>query len=547
MTPKQKRPKTGPGAKQLGSNQKHAGQDQRDAAQLTEPPPAPASETGAAPEPEPAGNAALDPAPTPASQPETPPDATPPAAEPDKPEATEKNTPEPNTSEANPADVAQPENPSDKSEPAKQIAAGSDADNLAPNKPNEDGPDKDSPDEGKSDEGKPAAGKPAPAQPPSDAGKPTPDTDTPAKNKSGFNPQRVAENFPAPAQPRRILRKALYILLACLILLAGAAGYAAIKASHFLNTPAVETEKLVEVEILRGDTFGKVAKRLNDAGIITNALYFRLYAMWEGRTGSIQAGVFEFATNWTPREVLQHLVFGHPVLYRLTLREGLPWWEVAKLAEENGFATAEDFKTVIHDPDFLTKHGIPFANAEGFLFPDTYFLRKPKVMDEAAALALANRLVDTFRKKTAELFAGQDMDKEKLKMIVTLASMVEKETGVADERPTVAGVFANRLALGMPMQCDPTIIYGLGENFDGNIRKSDLENDANPYNTYRHPGLPPGPICSPGLESLTAAMHPGKHDYLYFVATKAGGAHVFNANLKDHINAVNKYQRGRGN
>ena len=380
------------------------------------------------------------------------------------------------------------------------------------------------------------------------AGASTPDV---APRKNGFDPQGVAGNFPAPAPARSGLRrKLLFAALGLLLFMGAAVGYIAVEANEFLTTPAKEFdfEKTVEVEILRGDTFAKVAGRLEKAGIISNALYFRLYAMCEGRTGSIQAGVFEFSTQWDPREVLRHLVFGRPVLYLLTIREGLPWWEVAKLAEDNGFAKAEDFKEVIHDPEFLTKHNIPFDNAEGFLFPDTYFLRKPKEMDKAAALALAERLVGTFEKKTKALFADQDMDEDKLKQIIILASMVEKETAIPAERTTVAGVFANRIKLGMLMQCDPTIIYGLGENFTGNIRKRDLEDADNLYNTYQHAGLPPGPICSPGYAALEAAVHPAEHEYLYFVATKAGGEHVFNATLKDHINAVNKYQRGgRGN
>ena len=376
-------------------------------------------------------------------------------------------------------------------------------------------------------------------------------TTKPGRGKKGFDPQRFAENFSAPEKPRSLRRKLLFAFLGLGLLLLAGAGYAAFEANIFLNTPAQESdlEKTVEVEILRGDTFGKVATRLEKAGIITNALYFRLYAMWEGRTGSIQAGVFEFSTSWDPREVLHHLVFGHPVLYRLTIREGLPWWEVAKLVEENGFATAEDFKEVIHDQEFLVKHNIPFDSAEGFLFPDTYFLRKPKEMNKDAALALADRLVDTFEKKTKDLFAeaGLDKDEAKLKEVITLASMVEKETSIDEERGLVAGVFANRLKLGMLMQCDPTIIYGLGENFNGNIRRRDLEDDKNPYNTYRHPGLPPGPICSPGLAAITAAVHPAEHDYLYFVATEAGGKHIFNSSLSEHNRAVNKYQRNRGN
>jgi UPF0755 protein len=220
---------------------------------------------------------------------------------------------------------------------------------------------------------------------------------------------------------------------------------------------------------------------------------------------------------------------------------------VGRLAEEGGFATAADFKEVIHDPEFLTRHNIPFANAEGFLFPDTYFLRRPKEMDKDAALALADRLVNTFKQKTRDLFADQDMDEEKLKKIVILASMVEKETGVADERALVAGVFTNRIRLGMLMQCDPTIIYGLGEGFTGRIRRVHLDDESNLYNTYRHAGLTPGPICSPGLAALTAAVHPAKTDYLYFVATKSEGRHAFSTNLADHNRAVNKYQRNRGN
>ena len=343
---------------------------------------------------------------------------------------------------------------------------------------------------------------------------------------------------------KRHPRLALSLLVIFVLLMAGS-GAAYYEANRFLGTAPAEPGETVEVEIRRGDTLGKVADRLQNAGVITDAFRFRLLARWEGRTSSIQAGIFEFSTGWKPAEVLHHLVFGQPVLHRLTIREGLPWWEVAKLAEEAGFAKADDFKAVIHDLEFLEKHGIPFANAEGFLYPDTYFLRKPKELDEAAALALANRLVNTFYAKTGELFADLDLDEAGLKRIIILASMVEKETGVAEERARVAGVFTNRMDLGMLMQCDPTIIYGLGESFNGNIRRRDLEDDKNPYNTYKHPGLPPGPICSPGYHALFAAVHPEEHKFLYFVATSPGGAHVFSTNLKDHTNAVNKYQRNR--
>ncbi len=466
---------------------------------------------------------------------------------PDGAPAAEAEPPAPETAAKTPKD-ALPENTFAAPPPSKNAPEDEPA---APDKPaakeielTESEQSKDAPAQDEHPENKAAGNKPdKPA-----SGKP--DAHSPAADTKGFSPRRFAENFGAPDKPRSLRRKLLFALLGFGLLLLAGVGYAAFEANTFLNTPAREFdfEKTVEVEILRGDTFGKVAARLEKAGIITNALYFRLYAMWEGRTGSIQAGVFEFSTVWDPREVLHHLVFGHPVLYRLTIREGLPWWEVAKIVEENGFATAEDFKEVIHDPEFLAKHNIPFASAEGFLFPDTYFLRKPKEMNKDAALALADRLVGTFAKKTKDLFAeaGVDKDEAKLKEVIILASMVEKETGIADERGLVAGVFANRLRLGMLMQCDPTIIYGLGESFNGNIRRRDLEDDKNPYNTYRHPGLPPGPICSPGLAAIAAAAHPAEHDYLYFVATQAGGEHIFNSSLNEHNKAVNKYQRNRG-
>ena len=244
--------------------------------------------------------------------------------------------------------------------------------------------------------------------------------------------------------------------------------------------------------------------------------------------------------------MLDTLVNGQPVLFRVTVPEGLTWWQTGRLLEDAGLARFEDFRQVIMDPDFLRHYGIPFATAEGFLMPDTYLLKKADVLDLAQARAVAGRMVDNFWRKAAGLWPdGKKPDAATLKTWVILASVVEKETAVEDERPRVSGVYQNRLQKNMLLQADPTVIYGLGPAFDGNLRKSQLDDAANPYNPYQRPGLPPGPICSFGLTALAAAIHPEAHKYLYFVAKTDGGEHVFSTNLNDHNKAVRQYLQNR--
>ena len=333
----------------------------------------------------------------------------------------------------------------------------------------------------------------------------------------------------------RIYRIALAVAFVAIGLM-GAESY------RFLSTPAQTQGKMVVVEINPGDTFDKVATRLASAGAISSKIKFTLYARLRGEANQIQAGVFEFYTDWTPPEVLQQLVFGKPTLERFTLREGLPWWEVAKRIEQAGLAKAEDFKEIIHDPDFLREMGIPFNSAEGFLYPETYFLKKPpEVLDKTQARQIAARLINTFWQKTAPFWGDAKPAAQELKNLITLASLVEKETGVQEERARVAGVYANRLRLGMLLQCDPTTIYGMGESYNGNLTRKHLQDPANLYNTYQHAGLPPGPICSPGAAAIQAALEPDEHKYLYFVATGKNGTHYFNTNLQGHNRDVAKY------
>lgn len=630
----------------------------------------------------------------------------------------------------------------------------------------------------------------------------------------------------------KTILKALTFLIIWAILLGG--GYVVYEAHDFLHTPASDTPQDVVFSIKQGATFDRIAWDLKKAGIITDVSRFRLLAMYHDVVGKMKAGDFMLSTGWTPDKVLYQLTQGQAMLYKLAIREGLTWWETAKAVEEQGFARYEDFKEVIHDPVFLRRHNIPFANAEGFLYPETYMLKKPRSpLDKAQAREVAEIMVRTFWKKTepiwkqlplrpellndamtypgapllpaqpgamqsapatsspslepvsgaassredtypdsamggttaagdtvavneaasargasaedlrtpeanpsaapgnspltqnaeaeaspnfsatleagsspvntgsalpdalqqsvlenpppasvvppaeqqwtstlpppsqenppasddkqefpepnasgmsadypngggpnaAEPNAGQfsennaataenlppaastgaqetanplpsgpasaeratapladdnpprqadgsipprandsaapqpganstmaatplltgpqtpeDIDPKILRRLIILASLVEKETGVPSERQRVAGVYTNRLRLRMLLQCDPTIIYGVGPSFSGAIRRSQLDDAKNLYNTYQHAGLPPGPICSSGFAALEAAFAPEQHDFLYFVATGIDGGHTFSKNLAEHNRAVQIYrERMRSN
>lgn len=363
------------------------------------------------------------------------------------------------------------------------------------------------------------------------------------------------------SSPVSFKRRVVHILVAFLVVGVLAVIGIASEAERFLKTAPQYPGTEVELNIEPGESFDTVARKLYDAGLITSISKFRLYARLKGSTNRIQAGVFLLSTGWNPEKILHQLVFGKPLLYQFSFPEGLSWWKIAALAEQNGFAKAADLKQLWHDPEYLKQKGIPFGTVEGFLFPETYMLKKPRILTPKTARDFSDRLIDMFWKKTAGQWqqAGFELltdtqaapkpdltEPEKLqefKTRVILASLVEKETGVDTERARVAGVYANRLHIGMLLQCDPTIIYGLGPKFDGKIRMSNLGDASNLYNTYQHPGLPPGPICSPGLASLMAALNPEKHKYLYFVAKGVKGEHTFSTNLADHNRAVSQYRK----
>lgn len=326
-----------------------------------------------------------------------------------------------------------------------------------------------------------------------------------------------------------------------------ALGYLAYTAWSFINTQASIESKQVLVKVEEGATLSSISKMLYEEGLISDADKFQIYVQAQNKASDLKAGTFMLNTSSTPEKILEDIVEGNVLLQRLIIREGLAWWTIAELLEEEGFCKKEDFIKVIYDPAFLKKHNIPFENAEGFLYPETYFMPVPQGMDEGEALFVATTLVEMFWEQSDSLWkeAGITIpeDSDKLEEIIILASIVERETRVKDERSRVAGVYANRIDINMRLQADPTVIYGVGPEYPGSIFRSHLNDESNTYNTYQHNGLPPGPICSPSLDALTAATYPEEHSYLYFVATGIGITHTFSTNLNDHNKAVREYRK----
>ena len=353
----------------------------------------------------------------------------------------------------------------------------------------------------------------------------------------------MSQNDSAPEQkPEKKSHTLRNLVLFVFALCIGAGFFAWQEVQEFLGRVPEAPGHSVIVDIEPGMTLAQVADKLEKQKVVTDSKKFQLLARWEDKGRSLQAGQFLLNTGWKPEQVLDMLASGRSLLYRLTLREGLPWWQVAEQLEKQGFCKAVDFTSVIHDPKFLQHWGIPFSSAEGFLYPETYLLPKPRELNMEAARSMANRLVGMFWQQVDRLWPEGRPSRNELIRLVTLASIVEKETSVPEERARVAGVYSNRLRIGMLLQADPTVIYGMGRNFSGRLLFRHLEDEKNPYNTYRRPGLPPGPICSFGAAALEAAKKPEEHKFLYFVATGKGKEHKFSKSLKEHNRAVQEYR-----
>ena len=330
--------------------------------------------------------------------------------------------------------------------------------------------------------------------------------------------------------------RCLWICLFATVLLALLLG---IFVLHLTTLPVHTPGKKVRVHIQPGQSFAQITDLLARKEVIRDPLLFQAVAMATGMSTRIQAGEFDINSGWTRVRILRTLTSGSEVVYTLSIPEGLTCWETGRLVGKSGLTSARALHRAVHDPKLLAEFHIPAASAEGYLFPETYILPRPQ---QGNAEPILRMMLDQFRTQiSTHIWPGTLPNPQRIHRLVTLASLVEKETSLARERRRVAGVYVNRLQRGMRLQCDPTVIYGLGKDFSGNLTKKDLKDSENLYNTYRHSGLPPGPICSPGLASLQAAADPEEHDYLYFVS-KGNGSHHFSRSLREHNLAVRRYQ-----
>jgi UPF0755 protein len=336
-----------------------------------------------------------------------------------------------------------------------------------------------------------------------------------------------------------------YVLSAIVLVLLAASAYIVHEAYTFVYTPPEEPGRETIVHVSPGMTFDQVATMLEREGVVTDAEKFRLLGQWKKSLSSIKAGEFKLSTSWEPGRVLDELTRGKAVMHKFMVPPGLTWWQIAELVAATGLTTAEKFQAAAFDKDILAEYHIPWDSPEGFLLPETYFVPRPRNQDaEPIVRAMFQAFWNHAGAKLWPDLKPSEAPQDALKRLVILASMVEKETADPSERGRIAGVYHNRIQRRMLLQCDPTVIYGLGRKFDGNLKRSHLKDKSNPYNTYAHRGLPPGPICSPGFEALYAAKNPEGHKYLYFVS-KGDGTHQFSKNLAQHNQAVRKYQLKR--
>lgn len=287
----------------------------------------------------------------------------------------------------------------------------------------------------------------------------------------------------------------------------------------------------------KGTSTASMADQLASAGVIRGKWDFLLVRALQPKA-RLQAGEYRFASPASVWTVFDRIVRGDVFYYEVTIPEGSNMFDVAQILDKLGFIKGPDFLKIARSPKPIADLSPQAPSLEGYLFPSTYRLTR-----RATAAQVARMMTDLFRRRWQELKRPADLD---VNRIVTLASIVEKETGIASDRPRVASVYANRLRLGMTLDCDPTTIYAalLENRYRGVIHRSDLDNTS-PYNTYRHAGLPPGPIANPGAASLQAALQPAQTDFLYFVAKPDGsGQHWFSRTLAEHSRHVQEYRRG---
>lgn len=327
--------------------------------------------------------------------------------------------------------------------------------------------------------------------------------------------------------------KRLFKLLILLAIVAAAFGY-------WAQRPILdEGQPSIEFTIAQGSSLRSSMRQIENAGVPAHPLMLTALAQLTGNSTKLKAGTYELKPGTSPLRLIQQLVRGEFAQEALVIIEG---WTFAQMRAEIDAHPGLKHETLgMSDRELMTKISSEYTMPEGLFYPDTYMFAKNssdlQIYRQAHRLMLKKLDTEWQQRDTSLPYATPYQ-------ALTMASIIEKETGRKSERDMIAAVFVNRLRVGMPLQTDPTVIYGMGESFKGNIRRKDLLTDT-PHNTYTRPGLPPTPISLPGAESLHAALHPANSNALYFVA-RGDGTSQFSSNLADHNNAVNKYQRRLG-
>jgi UPF0755 protein len=331
----------------------------------------------------------------------------------------------------------------------------------------------------------------------------------------------------------------LRIILGSLLVVTAALGVAAYQTIRWAEGPAIPTETHPHSKVVvipDGSTFQHVAMLLEREGVIKSSSFFVYFGKSQSADRKVHAGEYELNPGMTPAKILAILLDGHVLLHPLTIPEGLTIVQIADVASQDGFTDRVEFLRLVKDREFIASLGIKAETLEGYLYPDTYkFPRGVKTREVLVAM------VEQLKQVVGpDLLARMQELKMTMHEVLTLASVVEKETGSGSERPEISAVFHNRLKKRIPLQSDPTVIYGLPA-FDGNLHKKDLSSPS-PYNTYRVQGLPPGPIANPGIQAIRATLYPSDSRSLYFVS-RNDGTHQFSATLIEHNKAVEKYQK----
>lgn len=316
------------------------------------------------------------------------------------------------------------------------------------------------------------------------------------------------------------------------------AGFFVWSGYRFLHTPGPPLVYPVRIFIPERSTLRATAEKLAAEKLITNVRFFSLWARATGADRQIRSGEYLFQTAISPLTLLRILTQGKSVRVTVTVVEGATLRQVAALLAAKGLGAEEQFLCLNTDQNFLARWGLPSQGMEGYLYPATYqFSRR------AAPEEILGRMIKRFyAAMSPEIYRKMSSLGLNVQQMLTLASLIEKETGMASERTLVSAVFHNRLRQRMPLQCDSSVIYGIAD-FDGNLTRQHLMAPS-PYNTYLLRGLPPSPIANPGMESILAALSPALSDYLYFVA-KGDGTHAFSVDLSAHNRAVQRFQKGR--